>query len=68
MANFNGKSALASLRVEGLDTYGSYGLAGNVKEWIWNATDERRYLVGGAWNDPPTWRPTGKRARRSSAR
>ena len=65
MANFNGKSPVPTSQLKDLGAYGTYGLAGNVKEWIWNATDERRYLVGGAWNDPPTWRPTAKRGRRS---
>src|SRR5262249_12369416 len=23
------------------------------REWIWNAADDRRSLVGGAWNEPP---------------
>jgi len=51
--NFNGRSAEPVTRLKDLGTYGTYGLAGNVREWIWNATGERRYVVGGAWNDPP---------------
>jgi hypothetical protein len=51
--NFNGKSAEPVTSLKDLGAYGTYGLAGNVKEWIWNATDDRRYVVGGAWNDPP---------------
>ena len=33
---------------------GAEDMAGNVKEWAWNATadDARRYLLGGAWSDP----------------
>jgi dienelactone hydrolase len=27
-------------------------MAGNVKEWVWNAADERRYILGGAWHEP----------------
>jgi dienelactone hydrolase len=27
-------------------------MAGNVKEWCWNATGDRRYMLGGAWNEP----------------
>ena len=53
VANFNGKSAEPATQLKDLGAYGTYGLAGNVKEWIWNATDDRRYVVGGAWNDPP---------------
>ncbi len=53
VANFNGKSAEPATHLKDLGAYGTYGLAGNVKEWTWNATDDRRYVVGGAWNDPP---------------
>ena len=52
-ANFNGRSAEPPARLKDLGTYGTYGLAGNVKEWIWNETGGQRYVVGGAWNDPP---------------
>ena len=27
-------------------------MAGNVKEWCWNETSHRRFLLGGAWNEP----------------
>ena len=52
MGNFNGQSAEPVMRLKDLGPYGTYGLAGNVKEWIWNATGDQRYVVGGAWNDP----------------
>lgn len=53
MGNFNGKSPQPVTALKDLGTYGTYGLAGNVKEWIWNAAGESRQLVGGAWGDPP---------------
>ena len=27
-------------------------MAGNVKEWCWNAAGAKRYILGGAWNEP----------------
>jgi cephalosporin-C deacetylase-like acetyl esterase len=27
-------------------------MAGNVKEWTWNETGGKRYILGGAWNEP----------------
>ena len=27
-------------------------MAGNVKEWCWNSVGEKRYILGGAWNEP----------------
>ena len=30
--------------------YGTYDLAGNVREWVINATGDNRFILGGAWN------------------
>jgi len=36
---------------KGVGIYGTYDMAGNVREWIANALDEdRRFILGGAWN------------------
>jgi predicted esterase len=53
VANFKGKFAEPVTALKDLGAYGTYGLSGNVREWIWNATDDRRNVIGGAWNDPP---------------
>jgi dienelactone hydrolase len=37
-----------------MNRFGVMDLAGNVREWTWNATDagSRRFILGGGWNDP----------------
>ena len=36
-----------------MSPYGTYDMAGNAKEWCWNATKDKRFILGGAWNEPP---------------
>ena len=55
LSNFAGQAAGRAGQFPGLNPYGTYDLAGNVKEWGWNAADAaggRRYILGGAWNEP----------------
>ncbi len=52
LSNFGGAGPAAVDTLQGLGPYGTYGMAGNVKEWVWNATGTERYILGGAWNEP----------------
>jgi formylglycine-generating enzyme required for sulfatase activity/dienelactone hydrolase len=36
----------------GVSGYGLYDMAGNAKEWCWNSDGDRRYILGGAFNEP----------------
>jgi dienelactone hydrolase len=50
-SNF-GEKALAPVGRGGIGPFGTYDMAGNAKEWVANPTGDRRYIVGGAWNEP----------------
>ncbi len=50
-ANFGGKGPVAVGSLPGITTYGAYDMAGNVREWCWNKTEEGRVLRGGSWED-----------------
>jgi len=51
-SNIDGDSLAPVGSFEGLSAYGAYDMAGNAKEWVWNATGDKRYILGGAWNEP----------------
>ncbi len=52
MSNFSGEGPATPGSYAGINWYGLYDLAGNVKEWNWNASGDRRFILGGAWNEP----------------
>jgi eukaryotic-like serine/threonine-protein kinase len=52
VSNFSGKGPARVGSYDGLGPFGTYDMAGNLKEWCWNETNNRRFLLGGAWNEP----------------
>ena len=51
-SNMDGSAKAPVGAFKGLGAYGTYDMAGNVKEWAWNAYDGKRYILGGSWNEP----------------
>jgi tRNA A-37 threonylcarbamoyl transferase component Bud32 len=52
LSNFNGKSLLPAGATGSITHGGTVDMAGNVKEWCLTAAGTRRYIAGGAWNEP----------------
>jgi predicted esterase len=52
LSNFSGKGLAKVGEYQGLGPFGTYDMAGNAKEWCFNNTGSRRYILGGAWNEP----------------
>jgi dienelactone hydrolase len=53
MSNFSGKALAPIGAYHGMNTFGAYDMAGNVKEWTVNASGGLRYALGGAWDEQP---------------
>jgi dienelactone hydrolase len=51
MSNFKGKGPVPVGTTAAISPDGVEDLAGNVREWCWNASERGRCIRGGAWND-----------------
>ncbi len=51
-SNFDGQGPVAAGSRRGMSPYGSFDMAGNVKEWTSTAVGHERYVLGGAWDEP----------------
>jgi len=50
-SNFGGKGPIGVETSAALGPYGTYDMAGNVREWCVNPAGDNRWVLGGAWND-----------------
>jgi formylglycine-generating enzyme required for sulfatase activity/predicted Ser/Thr protein kinase/pimeloyl-ACP methyl ester carboxylesterase len=51
-SNFAGVGPVAVGSLQGMNGYGTYDMAGNVKEWCGNEAEAgKRYILGGGWNE-----------------
>jgi len=51
-SNFKVKGPATVGSHTGITSFGTYDMAGNVREWSWNETPKGRTIRGGAWDDP----------------
>jgi len=56
LSNFSGDGPVPVGSLKGVSPFGAFDMAGNVREWCWNATNDSpgadRYILGGSSQDP----------------
>jgi eukaryotic-like serine/threonine-protein kinase len=51
LSNFGTRGPAPVGSHRGMSPFGSYDMAGNVKEWVLNSLADRRYVLGAAWDE-----------------
>ena len=51
LSNFEDKGPAPVGQYQGMSSCGAYDMAGNVREWCWNKSEDNRFILGGGWND-----------------
>jgi eukaryotic-like serine/threonine-protein kinase len=51
ISNFFGKGPEPIGKLNGISCFGTYDMAGNVREWCWNETPLGHIVCGGGWDD-----------------
>lgn len=52
LSNFGTEGVAPVGSFPGIGVSGAADLAGNLREWCWNASGENRFILGGAWSAP----------------
>ncbi len=50
LSNYKGAGPAPVGAYKGIGAFGTLDMAGNVTEWCWNESNDRRFTRGGAWN------------------
>ncbi|HUP20479.1 MAG TPA: bifunctional serine/threonine-protein kinase/formylglycine-generating enzyme family protein, partial [Gemmatimonadota bacterium] len=50
-SNMGGTGPMPVGASQGMSMFGIYDMAGNAREWAFNATEDGRFILGGGWSD-----------------